>query len=52
MEDVDVTENKFMDFVILEEGRVNLLDENDWRRIIKEKSIEKIPIRDIYKSLE
>jgi len=41
-----------MDFVILEEGPIKILDENDWNRIIKSKKINDIPMRDLYRSLE
>ena len=41
-----------MDFVILEEGPMKILDENDWNRIIKSRKINDIPVSDLYRSLE
>lgn len=48
----EFTENCFMDFVIIEEGAMKLLKEQDWREIIRKQSLKGHPIRDIYKSLE
>lgn len=50
--DYEVTENLFMDYVILDEGEITLLDEQAWRAIIREQSLKSYNIRDIYKSLE
>ena len=52
LEPREFTENCFMDFVIIEEGAVHVLKEEEWRAIIFKKSLQGHPIRDIYKSLE
>ena len=41
-----------MDYIILEEGSIKILDDECWKQIIIYKSYLNFKIKDIYKSLE
>ena len=45
-------ENEFSDFIILEFGDAKIITKEEWDDIFKKKSLQKIPHKDLYVSLQ